>query len=36
MTREEFKKQNDIIGHSKSINDLVDIVLQISDSDITV
>ena len=36
MTKEEFKKQNDIIGHSKSINDLVDIVLQISDSDITV
>lgn len=36
MTREEFKKQNNIVGHSKSINDLVDIVLQISDTDITV
>jgi transcriptional regulator with PAS, ATPase and Fis domain len=36
MTREEFKKQNNIIGHSQAINDLVDIVLQISDSDITV
>jgi transcriptional regulator with PAS, ATPase and Fis domain len=35
MNREEFKKQNGIIGHSKAINDLVDIVLQISDSDIT-
>lgn len=36
MTREVFKKQNSIIGNSKSINDLVDIVLQISDTDITV
>ncbi len=36
MNREEFKKKHGIIGVSHQINDLVDIVLQIAISDITV
>lgn len=36
MTRDEVKVQLGIIGKSKEINDLVDIVLQIAQSDISV
>jgi transcriptional regulator with GAF, ATPase, and Fis domain len=36
MTREEFKSQNGIIGKSKEINDLVDIIMQVAQSDISV
>lgn len=36
MNREEFKKKHGIISHSSEINDLVDVVMQISTSDITV
>jgi transcriptional regulator with PAS, ATPase and Fis domain len=36
VNREEFKKKHGIISHSSEINDLVDVVMQISSSDITV
>jgi transcriptional regulator with GAF, ATPase, and Fis domain len=36
MTREEFKNRNGIIGKSKEINDLVDIIMQVAQSDISV
>ncbi|HSP86866.1 MAG TPA: sigma-54 dependent transcriptional regulator [Ignavibacteriaceae bacterium] len=36
MTREQFKKEFGIIGNSKEINDLVDIVMQVAKSDISV
>jgi transcriptional regulator with PAS, ATPase and Fis domain len=36
MTREEFKNRNGIISKSQEINDLVDIVMQVAPSDITV
>ncbi len=36
MNREEFKKETGIIGHSKEINDLVDIVMQVAKSDISI
>ncbi len=36
MTVEEFKKKFGIIGRSKQINDLVDIVMQVAKSDISV
>ncbi len=36
MTREEFKSKNGIIGKSKEINDLVDIIMQVAQSDISV
>ncbi len=36
MTREEFKTKNGIIGKSKEINDLVDIVMQVAKSDISI
>ena len=36
MTREEFKYKNGIIGKSKEINDLVDIIMQVAQSDISV
>ena len=36
MTREEFKAKQGIIGKSKEINDLVDIVMQVAKSDISV
>ena len=36
MTREEFKRKFGIIGRSKEINDLVDIVMQVATSDISV
>jgi len=36
MIREEFKSQNGIIGKSKEINDLVDIIMQVAQSDISV
>lgn len=36
MTREEFKIRNGIIGKSKEINDLVDIIMQVAKSDISV
>jgi transcriptional regulator with PAS, ATPase and Fis domain len=36
MNREEFKKEFSIIGISKEINDLSDIVMQVSRSDISV
>jgi transcriptional regulator with PAS, ATPase and Fis domain len=36
VNREEFKKINEIIGQSNEINDLVDIVLQVSSTDITI
>ena len=35
MNREEFKNKFGIIGNSKQINDLVDVVIQVADSDIT-
>ena len=36
MTREEFKKINGIISQSNEINDLVDVVMQVASTDITV
>jgi transcriptional regulator with GAF, ATPase, and Fis domain len=36
LTREEFKKINGIIGRSNEINDLVDIVMQVAPTDITI
>ena len=36
MIREEFKSQNGIIGKSKEINDLVDVIMQVAQSDISV
>ena len=36
MIREEFKARNGIIGKSKEINDLVDIIMQVAKSDISV
>ena len=36
MNREEFKNKHGIIGKSKEINDLVDVVMQVSASDITI
>ncbi|MDY0082143.1 MAG: sigma-54 dependent transcriptional regulator [Ignavibacteriaceae bacterium] len=36
MTREEFKTRNGIIGKSKEINDLIDIIMQVAKSDISV
>lgn len=36
MIREEFKLKNGIIGKSKEINDLVDIIMQVAKSDISV
>jgi len=36
MNREEFKTKYGIIGKSKEINDLVDVVMQVAPSDITV
>lgn len=36
MTREEFKAKHGIVGRSKEINDLVDIIMQVAKSDISV
>jgi transcriptional regulator with PAS, ATPase and Fis domain len=36
MTREQFKKEFGIIGKSKEINDLADIIMQVAKSDISV
>lgn len=36
MNREEFKKKHGIIGVSHEINDLVDVVMQVAGSDITI
>lgn len=36
VNREEFKKKHGIISQSSEINDLVDVVMQISTSDITI
>lgn len=36
MNIEEFKKINGIVGRSKEVNDLVDIVMQVAQSDITI
>jgi len=36
VNREEFKKINGIIGKSSEINDLVDVVMQVSSTDITI
>ena len=36
MNREDFKKKHGIIGKSNEINDLVDVVMQVAESDITV
>jgi transcriptional regulator with PAS, ATPase and Fis domain len=36
VNREEFKKKHGIISQSSEINDLVDVVMQISSSDITI
>ena len=36
MTRKEFKQKNGIIGKSQELNDLVDVVIQVAPSDITV
>jgi transcriptional regulator with GAF, ATPase, and Fis domain len=36
MTREEFKHKNGIIGKTKEINDLVDIIMQVAQSDISI
>ncbi|MCH7962451.1 MAG: sigma-54-dependent Fis family transcriptional regulator [Bacteroidetes bacterium] len=36
MTREVFKQKNGIIGKSQELNDLVDVVIQVAPSDITV
>lgn len=36
MNREEFKRKHGIIGKSNEINDLVDLVIQVAPSDITI
>ena len=36
MTIEEFKRRNGIIGRSGEINDLVDVVMQVAPTDITI
>jgi len=36
MNREEFKNKHGIIGNSKQVNDLVDVVAQVAESDITI
>ncbi len=36
MTREEFKSKFEIISRSKEINDIVDIIMQVSKSDISI
>lgn len=36
MTREEFKAKQGIVGKTKEINDLVDIIMQVAKSDISV
>ncbi len=36
MTREEFKNKNGIIGRTKEINDLVDVIMQVAQSDISI
>jgi transcriptional regulator with PAS, ATPase and Fis domain len=36
LNREEFKKKHGIIGVSHEINDLVDVVIQVANSDITI
>jgi len=36
MTREEFKSKYGIIGRSKEINDLVDIIMQVAKADISI
>ena len=36
MNREEFKLKYGIIGNAHEINDLVDVVMQVADSDITI
>lgn len=36
MNREEFKKKHGIISQSSEINDLVDVVMQVASSDITI
>jgi transcriptional regulator with PAS, ATPase and Fis domain len=36
MTRDEFKQKNGILGKSQELNDLVDVVIQVAPSDITV
>jgi transcriptional regulator with PAS, ATPase and Fis domain len=36
MTKEQFKKQFGIIGNTKEINDLVDIIMQVAGSDISI
>ncbi len=36
MNREEFKKKHGIVSQSGEINDLVDVVMQVSTSDITI
>lgn len=36
MNREEFKHKNGIIGKTKEINDLVDIIMQVAQSDISI
>jgi len=36
MTRDEFKIRNGIIGKTKEINDLVDIIMQVAQSDISI
>jgi len=36
MDRKEFKNKHGIIGNSQQVNDLVDVVTQIADSDITI
>ena len=36
MTVEEFKENNGIIDNSREINDLVEVVMQVAPSDITV
>jgi transcriptional regulator with PAS, ATPase and Fis domain len=36
LNREEFKKKHGIISQSSEINDLVDVVMQVSTSDITI
>lgn len=36
MTREEFKEKFGIIGRSKEINDIVDVIMQVGKSDISI
>jgi transcriptional regulator with PAS, ATPase and Fis domain len=36
MNREEFKKEFGILGNTKEINDIVDVVMQVSKSDISI